>query len=462
MRGILILLLPGVLSTQALQWVYTYEDASRATKLLYDGDNGVYVLGSSVIIKLDTLGNERWVYSGVPDRDMVLDGQGHIYLAGNGVAKMDTSGNLLWKSLAGVGCGIAIGNFGELYIASGRNDSFAVFSLDTTGAFRWSYSHDAGTASVITVDRDRGVYAGGKIYTHPDSALLLKLDTGGTPLWECLLGPWLSVQGGFTIHDFVLDSASYIYGEASRHLEGIIPPDPATIFKIDTAGNIAWKYDVPAAEFYISFRDVHLTHDGVYASGGLLYGLIGEWRFGVYGLDFDGGPRWYWVHEHKGPYCFAYAMASDPEGNLFLVGSFNDPPGVPGGPVYPLAVKLFPTGARDWEYPWPDSGAFVSVATDTSGGVYIAGTWNNDLQVIKLKDSLTTVQEGHTGDSRFLLTLGSGGFFISGYEGDAMIYDPVGRLVLSKDIKGKTLISPLRPGVYFVVAGKERARVAVR
>ncbi len=61
-----------------------------------------------------------------------------------------------------------------------------------------------------------------------------------------------------------------------------------------------------------------------------------------------------------------------------------------------------------------------------------------------------------------ILLMAPGGFWITGYSGEAKIYDPAGRLVLSKEIKGKTLISPLRPGVYFVVAGKERERVAVR
>ncbi|MEO0248559.1 MAG: hypothetical protein ABIN58_03235 [candidate division WOR-3 bacterium] len=55
-----------------------------------------------------------------------------------------------------------------------------------------------------------------------------------------------------------------------------------------------------------------------------------------------------------------------------------------------------------------------------------------------------------------------GGFYITGYEGPAQIYDPAGRLILSKEVKGKTLIGPLRPGVYFVVAGRQRARVAVQ
>ena len=55
-----------------------------------------------------------------------------------------------------------------------------------------------------------------------------------------------------------------------------------------------------------------------------------------------------------------------------------------------------------------------------------------------------------------------GGFWITGYKGLVQIYDPAGRLVLSKKITSKTLISPLGPGVYFVIAGKEKARVAVR
>ncbi len=61
-----------------------------------------------------------------------------------------------------------------------------------------------------------------------------------------------------------------------------------------------------------------------------------------------------------------------------------------------------------------------------------------------------------------VLILAPHGFYITGYSGLAWIYDPAGRLVLSKEIRGKTLIGPMRPGVYFVVAGKQRGRIAVR
>jgi len=73
------------------------------------------------------------------------------------------------------------------------------------------------------------------------------------------------------------------------------------------------------------------------------------------------------------------------------------------------------------------------------------------------------VEEGLAkSEEKLTLFPAPGGFYITGYSGLARIYDPAGRLLLSKEIKGKTLISPLRPGIYFVVAGRQRARIAVR
>jgi hypothetical protein len=83
--------------------------------------------------------------------------------------------------------------------------------------------------------------------------------------------------------------------------------------------------------------------------------------------------------------------------------------------------------------------------------------------VMELILTPTDVEEGPAKpEEKLALLPAPGGFWITGYEGPAWIYDPAGRLVLSKEIKGKTLISPLRPGVYFVIAERQRARVAVK
>ena len=63
---------------------------------------------------------------------------------------------------------------------------------------------------------------------------------------------------------------------------------------------------------------------------------------------------------------------------------------------------------------------------------------------------------------KLILIPASHGFWITGHSGPVQIYDPAGRIVLSKEIKGKTLIGPMRPGVYFVVAGRQRGQAVVR
>ena len=87
----------------------------------------------------------------------------------------------------------------------------------------------------------------------------------------------------------------------------------------------------------------------------------------------------------------------------------------------------------------------------------------NSRWVMELILTPLDVEEGPAKpEEKLVLPPAPGGFYITGYDGPTEIYDPAGRLVLSKEIKGKTLIGPLRPGVYFVMAGRQRARIAVR
>ena len=82
--------------------------------------------------------------------------------------------------------------------------------------------------------------------------------------------------------------------------------------------------------------------------------------------------------------------------------------------------------------------------------------------LVHLADTAGEISERAGGAPGLTILPSPSGFWISGYEGEAQIYDPAGRLVIKKEIRGKTLVSPLSPGVYFVVAGEERAKVAVR
>jgi len=88
------------------------------------------------------------------------------------------------------------------------------------------------------------------------------------------------------------------------------------------------------------------------------------------------------------------------------------------------------------------------------------------LNVNWVMELILTPQEVEEGPSpgppeKLSLQMAPEGFLISSYEGPVQVYDATGRLLLSQDVKGKTLISPLNPGVYFVKAGRQKGRIAV-
>lgn len=162
------------------------------------------------------------------------------------------------------------------------------------------------------------------------------------------------------------------------------------------------------------------------------------------------------------------ALAADRLGNIFLGGTIIDSAGNEFA-----VVKMDTLGNLNWLYrkdgesPGIYGDACYSLLPDNRGGVFAMGRiFRADTTAIQylvhLADTTGEVSEGTSGTPGLAILPAPSGFWVSGYEGQAQIYDPAGRLVLAKEIKGKTLIGPLTPGVYFVVAGKERAKVAVR
>ncbi len=138
------------------QWVYRYNGPANgideARKIIYGDDNNLYVAGYSVgsgtgndfiVIKLDTLGNEKWVYrkndssNGQDKANSLSYGQNRIYA-----------------------CGF-------LYNGSTARDAFTVISLDTLGNEKWEYLYDGAAsgydqARAIVFGNDRNIYAAGE------------------------------------------------------------------------------------------------------------------------------------------------------------------------------------------------------------------------------------------------------------------------------------------------------------
>ena len=114
-----------------------------------------------------------------------------------------------------------------------------------------------------------------------------------------------------------------------------------------------------------------------------------------------------------------------------------------GGPCDPYYTTLFSVDGITWQ---------------SACNYVFMSRW-----VMELILTPSDVEEGPAKpEGKLTLLPAPGGFWITGYKGLAQIYNPAGHLVLKREIKGKTLISPLKPGVYFVVAGKQKVRVTVR
>jgi len=107
----------------------------------------------------------------------------------------------------------------------------------------------------------------------------------------------------------------------------------------------------------------------------------------------------------------------------------------------------------------------IQIAIDNQDYLHVVFTVGNETKLIyaTTNPEVGTREASPPEPSRTLmLSMAPSGFLISGYSGPVRVYDATGRLLLSREIKGKTLVGPLNPGVYFVKAGEQREKVAVK
>ena len=233
------------------RWVYTYDGTGNyndhARKIICGNDGNIYIAGESygwgssldlVLIKLDTLGQENWVYryNGIGNstdypNSLAYGNDGNIYTAGfsygNGtggdfvVISVDDSGNERWAYLYNgpangydyANC-IAYGNDGNIYAAgvskgSSNSDDFIVISIDSLGQERWVYRYNGSAngydaAISITYGTDDNIYIAGESRNSDNSDfIVISLTQGGAERWIYRL------NGSLNSNDYAF---STIYG----------------------------------------------------------------------------------------------------------------------------------------------------------------------------------------------------------------------------------------------------------
>ncbi len=444
---------------------------------------------SALIFRLDSSGNLVWAYSLKPpnfwegasfrsvtqtaDRGYAVAGS-HSYAPTHAeilVLKMDSSGNLSWAR--------------EFGLATSYEVAHSIVQT-TDGGY--------AVAGMIIVPDSVGPW--------PDSMdfFVLKTDPSGNPLWARKFGRiWDDEMVCYVAQ--TTDGGLVVAGHEKESMSDALG---ITVIKMDEEGNLIWARGFG---WGMAITSITRTADG----GVALLGFANEGAL-VLMLDSYGNLSWARTFSVSGNDRAQSAVQTSDEGFVVagVTANFQDL----------LLIKIDPSGNLLWARTFREWGngypyATLQVTRTMDGGHAIAG-YSFPIKVLKLDEngdypgcvdtcwpivdtpeielftpayfaqwtpdtslvSLAVITPGFTvtdlcppavaekniGEPRGQIKLlpGPGGFYIAGYEGPAQIYNPAGRLVLAREIKGKTLISPLRPGVYFVVAGNQRSRVAVR
>jgi len=442
-----------------------------------------------------------------PGRDFFYAAGDYFEPYGLLAVKMDYGGNVLWqKRLPGPPEFLVLGlpvsalrdtNDNMVIVSAARDAEDMVYriflwSLDQDGYTRWTYVynspwslHNAGIMAVMDEEGSsyvvgyllRGVKKGepgGHVYSYttgfpvepiifspetcyPMRPLLLKVNSSGELVWVQDYAYWTNGSQGH----FIEYSGGRLYMTA-RELNG-----PLYAESRDGYGQMFWCY-----RYYQEYMSLDIGDGSCVDPAGNLY---------ITGEKENPGPELFLTSfDSRGLMRFTnslgtgggFVLSADTIGNIFLGGYLEDSLGM----ALFTVMKLDTMGNAKWVFQRDGNfdgnsraGGCRWLVPDQGGGVFAMGNFNScDPSVpsvqylVHLADTAGEISERAGGAPGLTILPSPSGFWISGYEGEAQIYDPAGRLVIKKEIRGKTLVSPLSPGVYFVVAGEERAKVAVR
>jgi len=495
-------LLIGLLVSQNL-FARTYGGTSGdyARSIIQTPDGGYAVMGGTssfgasssdlLLIKLDNTGNLLWArtfggdssdgarcMTGTADGGFVIAGSTRSYGAGNSdflILRLDSSGNLAWARVFGGTdmdwpTSIAQAPDGGFVVAGGARSfgvgyyNMLVLKLSAPGDLEWARAYGtttgSGSAASIIQASGGGYLLGGTL----GGALIMRIDSSGSPIWTRVFDEFAFSTDVFPLIQ-TPDGGYAIAGALSFY--DLADAGSSYVIKMDSSGNVEWAkaYDmdtgITTCEGALSMA---LAPDEGFIVGGCEWNLItytsclllfrtsasGEvihaMMFGDTGKQYPQSM----IRVADGGYVLSGEMAGD-----LLVMKLDTAGDYPDclRPYVPLYRNVTPTVVT------PSLVVTVcSLSVDTPDLTITTP----DLAIMDVCPPNLAEETGAPPSGSLTLLPAPGGFYITGYEGSARIYDPAGRLVLSQEINGKTLISPLKPGVYFVVAGKGRARIAVR
>ncbi len=295
--------------------------------VIYFADEGLYAIYSN--------GTLKWKYgSFICETTPVIDNNGTIYVgtshgSANGIYAFSLNGTLKWIYGTGnhVESSPAIGNDGTIYFGDCNGYITALYS---NGTLKWRYKTGMDIYSSPAIGKDGIIYCG----SH-DNKLYAIYPTDGTVKWNFSTGNW--VHGSPTIGT---DGTIYI-GSDDGFLYALNPENGSMIWKC----NVGSMFAAPA-----------LDEDGT------LY--FGVWESAFKAVYPNGTLKWSFdLGSHNGVWGSSAAISAD--GSIYFGTFLND--GTGGGDLIVLNLN----GTEKWRSRIGSSFIWSSPAIAQDGTVYI-------------------------------------------------------------------------------------------
>ncbi len=407
-------------------WMAIYDGPigrfDEAYSLAVDDMGNAYITGRSMgwdsaegydyaTVKYDPDGNEEWVarYNG-PDDDtdyplcVGVDAAGNVYVTGNTdgwpsgpltTIKYDSSGQELWVANymeGGEGRRLAVDAGGNVYVMGASEERvFLIIKYDPEGNELWVDERTIGNRAWprgIEVDPAGHPVVTGWVedtaYSGPGDYITLKLDDEGNSLWSVRYGS--DRPGNTTVRDMVVDHEGSVIVGGSIEESGHSDTD-SLIAKYSPYGDLLWTArheSLANGQDKVEALTVDIENNIIVA------GYSDPEDSGEKGvtIKYDPSGNALWVTPAYGPgegFDRPVSVDTDASGNVYVAGN-----AVVEESVYDLVLaKYDPEGNELWLVRFDGTGGgecsdFVEdLALDAAGNAYLTGTSCDDLATLK-------------------------------------------------------------------------------
>jgi outer membrane protein assembly factor BamB len=309
-------------------------------------------------------------------------------------AKYNSSGTLQWQKRLGgagsdVGYGVTVDSSGNIYIAGTTGDQSGsgrgiVAKYNSSGTLQWQKNiipnlTSETSAYCITVDSSGNVYVGGMVSAGSAyDALIIKLDSSGTILWQRSLAGATNTTD--TINAITVDSSGnvYITGYGYSFTDTFV-------MKYNSSGTLQWQRKLTISSDYgtgistDSSANVYVTIRG------------GSSNTFSHIVKYNTSGTIQWQRKLSASVCSLNAIKVDSSGNIYAAGEGYS---TTGSSTLALTAVLPTDGSKTGTYSVGGNSYVYATGTMTdSDGTWTESTPSHTVGTITYTDAATTLTD---------------------------------------------------------------------